>query len=143
MSKFSLFMKENKAERKNGFYAATESIKDENGKPVLWEFKHIDSKQNNALRADCTKEVPITGKPGAYRQKTDTDQYMAKLIAASTVYPDLYDSELQDSYGVSKPEELLYALVDDAGEYQDLMLWVQKFQGFTKSFDETVDEAKN
>jgi hypothetical protein len=136
-------MKENKVERKNGFYAATESIKDENGDPVLWEFKHIDSKLNDSLRADCTKEVQITGKPGAYRQKTDTNLYMAKMIAASTVYPDLYDSELQDSYGVKTPEELLYALVDDAGEYQNLTLWVQKFQGFTKSFDETVDEAKN
>jgi hypothetical protein len=136
-------MKENKVERKNAFYAATASIRDENGDPVKWEFKHIDSKLNNTLRDECTKEVQVTGKPNLFRPKTDTNLYVAKMIVASTVYPDLYDSELQDSYGVKTPEDLLYALVDDAGEYQDLTLWVQKFQGFTKSFDEKVDEAKN
>ena len=40
-------------------------------------------------------------------------------------------------------KELLYAMVDDAGEYQELSVWMQKFQGFTKSLDEKVDEAKN
>ena len=34
MSKFSRFMKTNKAEKKNGFYAPTKSLCDENGKPL-------------------------------------------------------------------------------------------------------------
>ena len=41
------------------------------------------------------------------------------------------------------PEELVYAMVDDAGEYQELSVWMQQFQGFTKGFDEKVEEAKN
>lgn len=41
------------------------------------------------------------------------------------------------------PEELLYAMVDNAGEYQDFTVWMQKFQGFTKNLDDKVDEAKN
>lgn len=53
------------------------------------------------------------------------------------------DKELQDSYGVMTPEELLYAMVDNAGEYQDFTMWMQKFQGFTKNLDDKVDEAKN
>ena len=88
-------------------------------------------------------DVQITGKPNLFRPKVNTSKYIAKMIVAATVYPDLYDSELQDSYGVKTPEELLYALVDDAGEYQELSVWMQKFQGFSKSFDEKVDEAKN
>lgn len=40
-------------------------------------------------------------------------------------------------------EELLYALVDNAGEYQDFSVWMQKYQGFTKTLEEKVDEAKN
>lgn len=64
------------------------------------------------------------------------------MIVKSTVFPDLYDKELQDSYGVMTPEDLVYAMVDDAGEMQDFQLWMQKFQGFTKSLDEKVDEAK-
>lgn len=143
MSKFSKFMKANKVAKANGFYAPTTSLKDENGKPLEWEFRPITSKENDVLRDACTIEVPVTGKPNVFRPKTNTAQYIAKMIVASTVVPDLYDKELQDSYGVMTPEDLLYAMVDDAGEYQDLTIWVQKFQGFTKTFEEKVDEAKN
>jgi hypothetical protein len=34
-------------------------------------------------------------------------------------------------------------MVDDPGEYNDLAAYVQQFQGFSTSFDEKVDEAKN
>lgn len=143
MSKFKQFMKENKEVRGNGHYAPTASMKDEKGEPLQWEFRHISSKEDEELREECTKEVPVTGKPNLYRPKTDTNRYMAKLIIAATVMPDLYDAELQDSYGVKKPEDLLHAMIDDPGEYQDLLLWMQKFQGFTKSLEERADEAKN
>ncbi len=143
MSKFSKFMKANKVAKENEKYAPTVTLCDENGKPLEWEFKRITSKENEVLRDSCTVEVQITGKPNVFRPKLNTSQYLAKLIIASTVFPDLYDAELQDSYGVKTPEELLYAMVDNAGEFQDFTLWMQKFQGFTKSFDEKVDEAKN
>ena len=143
MSKFSKFMKANKIEKKNEMYAATKSLCDENGKPLEWEFRHITSKENEGLRDDCTIDVPITGKPNLFRPKTQSSKYIQKMIAASVVMPDLYDKELQDSYGVTTPEELLLAMVDDPGEYNDLLSFVQKFQGFNVSFDEKVEEAKN
>jgi len=65
------------------------------------------------------------------------------MIAASVVVPDLYDKELQDSYGVATPEELLLAMVDEPGEYNELAAFVQKFQGFDVSFHDKVEEAKN
>ena len=143
MSKFSRFMKANKIAKPNEKYAPTNTLVEENGKPHEWEIKHITSKENEALRDSCTIEVQVTGKPNLFRPKVKTDEYVAKMIVASTVYPDLYDAELQDSYGVKTPEELLYALVDNAGEYQDLTVWMQQFQGFTKSFDDKVNDAKN
>ena len=143
MSKFSKFMKPNKIEKKNGFYAPTRSLCDENGKPLEWEFRHITSKENDGLRDDCTIEVPVTGKPNMFRPKVQSSKYMQKMVAASVVVPDLYDKELQDSYGVTTPEELLLAMVDDPGEYNDLLSFVQKFQGFNVSFNDKVDEAKN
>lgn len=143
MSKFSRFMKANKIVKPNEKYAPTDSLQDENGKPLEWEFKQISSKENEALRDACTIEVQIKGKPNMFRPKVKTDEYLAKMIVAATVYPDLYDRELQDSYGVMTPEDLLYALVDNAGEYQDFTVWMQKFQGFTKSFDDKINEAKN
>jgi hypothetical protein len=136
-------MKANKIAKENEKYAPTSSLQDENGKPLEWEFKQITSKENEVLRDSCTIEVQVKGKPNLYRPKVNTAEYLAKMIVASTVYPDLYDAELQDSYGVKTPEELLYAMVDNAGEYQDFTVWMQKFQGFTKSLEEKVDEAKN
>lgn len=143
MSKFTAFMKQNKVQKQNEKYAPTTSLVDEKGNPLKWEFKHITSKENEQLRDACTTEVQVTGKPNVYRPKTDTAKYIAKMIVSATVFPDLYDSELQDSYGVKTPEELLYAMVDDAGEYQEFTLWMQRFQGFTKSLEDKVDEAKN
>lgn len=78
-----------------------------------------------------------------YRPKMDTGLYIRKMIVASVVAPDLYDAELQDSYGVKTPEDLLLEMVDDPGEYNDLAAYVQKIQGFNVSFEEKVDEAKN
>lgn len=143
MSKFSKFMKANKVAKANQNYAPTTTLKDENGKPLEWEFRQISSKENEALRDACTIEVQVTGKPNLFRPKLNTSQYLAKMIVAATVVPDLYDKELQDSYGVMTPEDLLFAMVDNAGEYQELTAWMQKYQGFTKSFEEKVDEAKN
>ncbi len=143
MSKFTLFMKANKKERENGFYAPTSSLLDDKGNPVKWEFRHITSKENDEIRESCTVDIQVTGKPNLYRPKVDTTKYMARMIAKASVVPDLYDTELQDSYGVKTPEDLLYAMVDDAGEYQDFSIWMQNFQGFTKSMDEKVEEAKN
>lgn len=143
MSKFSKFMKANKIEKANGFYQATKSLIDEDGRPLEWEFRHITSKENEALREDCTVEVAVTGKPNMFRQKLRPGLYIQKMIAASVVVPDLYDKDLQDSYGVMTPEDLLLALVDDPGEYNDLASFVQKFQGFDVSFSDKVDEAKN
>ena len=143
MSKFSKFMKANKTVKENELHAVTKTLCDENGKPLEWEFRHITSKENDAIRDECTREIPVPGKPNMYRQKLDASKYLHKLISASVVSPDLFDSELQDSYGVKTPEELLYAMVDDPGEYSELAAYVQKLNGFDVSFEDKVDEAKN
>lgn len=143
MSKFAKFMKANKVVKENEMHPVTRSLCDENGSPLEWEFKHISSKENENIRESCTIDVPVTGKPNMYRPKMQTSEYIQKMIVASVVMPDLYDAELQDSYGVKTPEDLLFAMVDDPGEYNDLAAYVQKFQGFNVSFDDKVEEAKN
>ena len=143
MSEFSRFMKTNKITKPNGRYAPTVTLLDENGKPLEWEFRPITSKENEELRDSCTIEVQVKGKPNLFRPKVKAADYVAKMIVASTVYPDLYDAKLQDSYGVKTPEDLLYAMVDNAGEYQEFTVLMQKYQGFTQSLDDKVEAAKN
>lgn len=143
MGEFERFMKANKKVKPNEKYAPTKSLTDEDGNPLEWEFKHITSKENEKLRNDCTIEVQVTGKPNVYRPKVQTDKYIAQMIVASTIFPNLYNADLQDSYGVKTPEDLLYAMVDDAGEYQNLMAWIQQFQGFTETMEDKKNAAKN
>lgn len=143
MSKFSRFMKENKAVKENTTYAATKSLKDENGEALLWTIKPLSTKENDNIRDDCMMEVPVTGKPNMYRPKLNTSKYIAKMICACVVEPNLYDKDLQDSYGVMTPEDLLKEMVDDPGEYQDFAAFVQNFNGFDTTLDDKVEEAKN
>lgn len=143
MSNLSRFLKKNKIKKENAFYAPTVSLVDENGEPLKWEFKHISSKEAERLREEATIEVPIRGKGNMYRAKLDVSKYLASVVVASTVVPDLYNTELQQSYDVINPIDLLFALVDDPGEYTELCTWIQKFQGFNESIDDKVDEAKN
>ena len=88
-------------------------------------------------------DVPVKGKPNVFRPKLNTSKYIAKMLCACIVEPNLYDKELQDSYGVMTPDELLKEMIDDPGEYQELAAFVQNFNGFNTTLDDKVEEAKN
>ena len=143
MSDFNRFMKQNKVKKENKRYAPTKSLTDEKGKPLEFEFRQLSSKEHEEIRENCMYDVQITGKPGLYRSKLNSAKYLARVAAESVVYPDLYNKALQDSYGVKEPSDLLYALVDNPGEYSELTDWVQEFQGFKKTQKDKVEEAKN
>ena len=143
MSNLSLFLKKNKKVKTNAFYSATKSLVDENGEPLKWEIKALTTTESEDIRTECTTEVQVPGKPGMYRQKVDTKLYIAKLIAACVVVPDLYNRELQDSYGVKTPEELLKQMIDNPSEYNALAEFVQNFSGLGETLQEKVEEAKN
>lgn len=143
MSNLKLFLKDNKKVKDNAQYAATKSLCDEKGNPLKWTIKPLSTSENEKIREDCTIEVPITGKPNVFRSKLLTSKYIAKMIAASVVEPNLFDASLQDSYGVKTPEELVQAMVDDPGEYQDFATFIQTMNGFDATIEDKVEEAKN
>ena len=88
-------------------------------------------------------EVPVKGKPNMFRPKLDTSKYIGKMICACVVEPNLYDKDLQDSYGVMSPDDLLKEMIDDPGEYQEFATFVQNFNGFNTTLEDKVEEAKN
>ena len=142
MSGFSAFMKKNKVQKQNVMHPVTKSLCDENGDPLLWEIKPLTTKENESLRDSCTKEIPVKGKAGQYRLKVDMTEYQSKLMTAAIVSPDLNNKDLQDSYGVMTPEDLLKEMVDNPAEYTDLAMFIQNISGFQPMQDK-VDEAKN
>lgn len=141
MSNFAIFM--NGASDKNEIvkYVASKRFAVD-GKPVEWELKPIDSDLDELLRKECTKRVPIVGKRNQYNQETDTDKYMAKMCVACTVYPNLNDAELQDSYGVKSADALLKKMLLP-GEYTEYKAKVMEVNGYDLSMEDLVDEAKN
>lgn len=143
MSDFSRFMKKNKITRENTTFPATKSLVDEKGNPLQWSIKPLSTKENDNIRDACMLDVPVKGKPNMYRPKLDTSKYIAKMLCACIEEPNLYDKELQDSYGVMTPEELLKEMIDDPGEYQEFASFVQDYNGFNTTFEEKVEEAKN
>ena len=143
MSNFSQFMKGNKIKKENTTFPATKSLVDENGKPLEWTIKPLTTKENENIRDNCMIEVPVVGKPNVFRPKLDTSKYMCKMLCASVVEPNLYDKELQDSYGVMTPEDLLTEMIDDPGEYNEFVVFVQNFNGFNATLNDKIEEAKN
>ena len=130
MGDLTLFLKKNKIQRNNTQYAATKSLVDGDGKPLMWEIKPLTTKDSEQMRIECTREIQVTGKPGVYRQQLDTRKYVATMLSRSVVYPDLYDATLQNSYGVATPEDLIQEIIDDPSEYNEFASFVQHFNGF-------------
>jgi hypothetical protein len=143
MSNLRLFLKGNKKEIGTTTYPATKSLVDENGEPLLWTIKPLSTTENDRIRDDCTYEVAVTGKNGVYRQKINTSKYLAKMMCACIVEPNLYNKELQDSYGVMTPEDLLKEMIDNPAEYNDLATFIQNYNGFDETLQDKVEEAKN
>lgn len=138
----SAFLAENALAVKNVKFAVSKRFMGDDGKPMLWEIKTITGTEDEALRKSCAKRVPIPGKKNQYQKETDYDMYLGKLAVACTVFPDLNNKELQDSYKVMGADALLKTMLTP-GEYADYVQKVQEVCGFDTSLQDEVDEAKN
>lgn len=138
----SAFLAQNALQVENIKFVASKRFLDEQKNPVPWEIKTITGTEDEALRKSCAKRVPIPGKKNQYQRETDCDMYLGKLAVACTVFPDLTDKELQDSYHVMGAEALLKTMLTP-GEYADYVSKVQEVCGFDTTLQDDVDEAKN
>ena len=141
MSNLSAFMQPNVEQIENAKFAASPRFKGEDGKPMEWEICCISADEYARIRNSCVKQVQVTGKKGQYTQQMDSFAFQAKICARCTVFPDLNNAELQNSWGVTKPEELLVKMLI-GGEFEDYATEVFRINGF-KAVDDLVDEAKN
>lgn len=134
-----IFLNRNRIKKENVFYEAS-SFFEENGKKVKWQIRALSGSEEEKIREMCIKQVQKRN--GGYSEELDYSRYLGKLAAASTVYPDLYSEELQNSYGVMGEDALLKEMLT-AGEYIAYIKKVKEVNGFNISEREIVDEAKN
>jgi hypothetical protein len=139
---FNAFFKEKVKRPENIKVVLSDRFVDEKGKPLEWEIQAINAKEDDEIKAECTKSVMIPGKKDQYTMQMDGIEYIAKLTAACVKYPDLYDAELQDNYKVKTPVDLLGTMLLP-GEKTELTKIVQKLCGYEPSMNTEIQKAKN
>ncbi|MDF2987404.1 MAG: Phage XkdN-like protein [Eubacterium sp.] len=142
MNNLSAFLKQNALENENVRFVASKRFIDDSGKPVEWEICGITSEEDEAIRKACTRKVPVPGKKGQFTPETDYNAYLGKLAARCTVYPNLNNAELQNSYNCMGSDSLLKTMLKP-GEYAEYLAKIQEVNGFDVTMEELVDEAKN
>ncbi|MHA6533061.1 phage tail assembly chaperone [Paenibacillus sp. BAC0078] len=140
MSELSLFFAQNAASDTTEEFVVSQRFKDKEGKAVAWKLRSMTEDENQECRKAATRK--IKGKNGTYSTEIDPNDYMAKLMTSSVIYPDLKNSELQRSYGVLGAEALLRKMLLP-GEFAALGERVQALNGFDTDMNELVDEVKN
>lgn len=141
VSKFSAFLSQNVERIPNVKFVVSNRFKDENGKPIEWELRAVSSAENDELQRKAIVNVPVVGQRGQYNRELDQIKYVGLLLTASVVYPDLNDAELQDSYGVKTPHELLKSMLY-AKEEENLAKKVMEISN-VEDLEVLVKEAKN
>ena len=143
MSDIKAFLKQNKEVKENVKVIVSNGFKDEKGKPIPFEIKALTAMEDEAIRNACMKKVQVVGKKNQYTSELDSNRYVRLLCTNSVVFPNLKDAELQDSYSVSTPDDLLVAMLT-AGEFNILAEKVSELS-MNKSVitDEDIEEAKN
>lgn len=141
MNDLTAFFAQNKIKQENVKYAASKLFVDGNGKPLEWEIKAVTTEENEALKKESMKRIKLPN--GQQQLDLDPLVYGLKVAVKGTVFPNLNDQKLQDSYGVMGAEQLLQKMLSNAGEYQAYLNKVSEVSGFTSTMAEAVEEAKN
>jgi hypothetical protein len=144
MSELAAFFKQNKPEKKNEFFPASKDFVDKDGKPLLWELRHIPTITRNRINSECTK---IKGKGSV---EFDAELFNRKKVAAAVVYPNLRDKDLVDSYMAEyplderTPENLIVLMLDDPREFSSLLAKVNEMEGLAEDQNKlNIEIAKN
>lgn len=137
----SAFLKQNVEVVNETEYVASKRIKDANGEPIAWKIKTLATDETEKMRKKYTKRITdrITRQT---EERFEMTAYNEELISKAITYPNLYDAELQDSWGVTEPVDLVKVMLTP-GEYADLLAAATEAQGYDAGMKDKVKEVKN
>ncbi len=137
---FKAFLREAAKPPENVRIVVSKRFADENGSPIPWELHAITEDEHAAIKDACTSKNLFKGRMTA---NFNSARYSRMLAAASVVYPDLKDAELQKSYGVVGADELLGKMLLP-GEMMVLQQMTQQVNGFDiEQMAAEMDTVKN
>lgn len=102
------FFAQNAEQIPNKKVVISKRFKDANGAPIAWEIKALDAGTQQNIRSRAM-EMKTTGNKKTADLKMKYNSALVNILTAvnAVVFPDLKDADLQNSYGVKKPEELI------------------------------------
>lgn len=115
-------------------FVVSERFKDDKG-AIAWKLRAMSP--DNALLASDRATV-MNGKHSDFKTST----YFKNVVAETVVFPNLRDKELQDSYGVMDPGQLLNKMLNSA-EFNVLLEKCLEINGLNKTFEDLKTEVKN
>lgn len=141
MSSLTSFLAGNVEIRENKKVVVSNRFKDAKGNSIPWEIRSISADEDEMIRKECTKNVPVVGKRNQYRQTFDSNAYLTKLAVKSVVFPDLNDAELQNSYKVMGAEQLIKTMLYK--DEFDVLTEQLVADSEVEDINDLVEEAKN
>ena len=123
-------------------YAATTRIKDKDGNPVEWELRAPTIEEITSIERRNTKRT-FDRSTQTWDERLDTNEYQLEVACACTVFPDLQNADLQESYGVRGEKRLLRKLLSLPGDYMQYIGKVFELSATNGVTPEDIDEAKN
>lgn len=133
------FFKQNAEQIPNKKVVISSRFKGEDGNPIEWEIKALDAGTQQDIRTKAMEMKATGGKNANVKMNYNTALSNILTAVNAVIFPDLRDTELQDSYGVKKPEELIgKMLLPD--EFDKL---IDEINAISESPEEIEEEAKN
>lgn len=138
-------MKQNVEQCENVQYAPSKRMKEEDGSLVKWTLRPLTTKEYDNIMEKHTQRNIASKRKGGTSVQVDMVAVLDDMVLTSLVEPSLADLEnknLQDSWGVFEPLDLLKAMLT-AGEMTDLREEVQSISGFdAEATADLADEIK-
>ena len=136
----SSFFRENAIKTEEVKFVVSKRFLDKKKEPIEWTIKPISSQRDEELMKQATNRAK--NKAGQIQTELDTNKYIGLLAVACTVYPNLNDANLQNSYNVMGADELLKNMLLP-GEYANYLSKIQEICGFDQNVNDMVQQAKN
>ncbi len=136
---FKEFMAQNVVKIENVKLVVSDRFLTDEQKPVEWEIKSLNRGEEEMIMKSCYKFNERSGRQGV---ELDESLFTARLIAHSVVYPDLNNTELQNSYYAMSAEQLIKVMLTST-EYAKLLYAIRNIGNRKVNFAEKVEQAKN
>ncbi len=137
----SAFLKQNVEVVNETEYVASKRIKGADGEPIAWKIKTLPTEETERMRKKFTRRITDRNTRQT-EERFDTTAFNEELLSKTVTYPNLYDAELQDSWGVTEPVDLVKAMLTP-GEYADILAAATEAQGYDVGMKDKVKEVKN